>query len=119
MAKSGATTRVNINYAAIGSKLKASTKRAQMVLDTQVLKDCGPYTPHDQGDLESSGQRASKIGSGEVSWATPYARRQYYSLPNKSHDKRPMAVMRWFEAAKAARKAAWLRVAKAAGGKWR
>lgn len=84
---------------------------AQAALDTQVIKDSNYYCPFDEGTLQSSALTASEIGRGRVLWATPYARRQYYELPNKSHDKNPNARMKWFEEAKARNKAAWLAIA--------
>lgn len=51
---------------------------AQEWLDNAVLHDCEPYIPFRAGILIFSGILGTKIGSGTVSWTTPYARYQYY-----------------------------------------
>lgn len=111
--------RFDIDWRKLERELGANVERAQKIVDTQVLKDSNVYVPRDEGDLERSSQTATVIGSGEVRWETPYAAAQYYGKPNKSRDVHPLATMRWFEAAKAANKAAWLRVIKKAGGRKR
>lgn len=111
------TMRIDVNWHRLERELLDNVDKAQKVTDLQVLKDCGPYIPRDEGELERSGPRATVIGSGEVVWDEPYAQRQYYKLPNKARDVHPLAVMRWFEAAKAARKSVWLRVIKKAAGR--
>lgn len=108
--------RIDIEWGRIESELVANVDKAQHVLDAQVLKDTTPYVPMDTGNLANSGVRATNIGSGSVTWDAPYAARQYYDAPNKANDVHPLATTFWFEAAKAACKATWLRVAKRAGG---
>ncbi len=95
--------------------LMRNVEQAQKILDSQVMKDTDPYVPMDSGTLKDSAIRASTT-PGEIVYDGPYAKAQYYGLPNKSKDKHPLAVKGWFEAAKAANKATWLRVAKKAGG---
>ena len=107
---------VKVDWRALGEKLAKNTKLAQAALDLQILKDCDPYVPADTLNLRNSGIRATKPGSGQVIWDAVYAWAQYHGLPNKAHDKHPQAVLRWFEAAKAVRKDAWLRIAKRIGG---
>lgn len=107
-------TRVNIDWTRLTARLGGMTKRGQMALDIQVLKDTTPFVPRDTGNLAQSGVRASTPGSGQVIWDAPYADAQYYGRARKAHDVHPLAVMRWFEAAKAAYRETWLRVAKAA-----
>lgn len=50
----------------------------QKAVDSEVLRLCAPYVPHDSGDLIRSGQVHTHIGSGLVVYKTPYARRWYY-----------------------------------------
>lgn len=50
----------------------------QMFIDNEVLRQCNPYVPKDTGELIRSGTAHTKIGSGEVKYRTPYARRWYY-----------------------------------------
>ena len=107
-------TRVDIDWTKLVARTRGMTTRAQMALDIQVLKDTTPFVPRDTGNLANSGVRASKPGSGELVWDAPYADAQYYGLGNKAHDVHPQAVSHWFEAAKAAFKSTWTRIAKRA-----
>lgn len=50
----------------------------QKVVDAAVIRECFPYLPFDEGVLAGSANTATKIGSGEVIYDTPYARYQYY-----------------------------------------
>lgn len=52
--------------------------RVQQYIDNEVLKRCQDYVPMDTGKLIESGIRETRIGSGEVIYETPYARRWYY-----------------------------------------
>ena len=50
----------------------------QKFIDSEVLRRCEPYVPRDNGELIGSGVRSTVIGSGQVVYDTPYARRWYY-----------------------------------------
>lgn len=50
----------------------------QKAVDAAVIRECFPYLPFDEGILAGSANTATKIGSGEVVYDTPYARYQYY-----------------------------------------
>lgn len=50
----------------------------QKIVDAAVIRECLPYVPFAEGVLDGSANTATKIGSGEVVYATPYARYQYY-----------------------------------------
>ena len=52
---------------------------AQRFVDSEVLRRCVPYVPFEVGELLRSGIRETKIGSGQVVYRTPYARRHYYN----------------------------------------
>lgn len=52
--------------------------KVQKFIDSEVLRQSEPYTPHLSGMLSRSGTAMTKIGTGEVRWKTPYARYQYY-----------------------------------------
>lgn len=55
--------------------------RVQQVIDQTVIDFCQPYVPASPDrTLEFSAQVATKIGSGEVTWATPYAHYQYMGI---------------------------------------
>lgn len=96
---------------------------AQEYLDSEVLRDCEPYVPFRTGVLVFSGTLGTKIGSGLVSWTTPYARYQYYGkvmvpspfgggkiLTNRNlkyHGGGKRGAF-WFERAKEARLDSWM-----------
>lgn len=67
----------------------------QKFIDTQVLEQCDPKVPFDQGILAESGVNNTTIGSGEVKYRTPYARRWYY-MP-ASFQGAPERGNYWFE----------------------
>lgn len=52
--------------------------RVQQFIDSEVLRLCEPKVPRDNGELIKSGTINTVIGSGEVVYDTPYARRWYY-----------------------------------------
>lgn len=52
--------------------------RAQMFVDSEVLRLSEPYTPFQSGMLVKSGILGTIVGSGEVVWNAPYSRYQYY-----------------------------------------
>jgi len=106
--------RVEMNVSSAVAKRKPLVQRAQFILDTQVIKDSNYYCPMAEGTLQSSALTASHIGQGLVMWATPYARAQYYGLPNKSHDKNINARMKWFEEAKIRNAGNWQHTAQEA-----
>ena len=99
-------TRLEFNTILIEKTIKARITSVQAILDIQVLKDSNYYIPFMDGTLRASGLQ-SDFGSGEISWNTPYAARQYYEAPNKSKDENPNARMKWFEEAKATKKKSW------------
>lgn len=98
-----------------GPRMTAAFGFAQIVLDTEVIKDSNFYVPTDQFFLQRSALLVSDIGQGSVKWQTPYARRLYYNPQfNFSKDKNPNARGLWFEAAKAEKAAVWKNIAQAA-----
>ncbi len=74
--------------------------RVQKYIDSEVLRKCDPYVPMDSGELKQSGTRHTKIGSGNVRYRTPYARRLYYN-PQYNFQGAPMRGAYWFERMKA------------------
>lgn len=51
---------------------------AQEYVDSSVLRYCDPLVPMRTGVLKRSGILGTVIGSGEVKYIAPYARKQYY-----------------------------------------
>ena len=98
---------VTVDLSNVVKNLEAKNRKAQKVLDAQVLKDSNYYCPMYTGMLQKSGILHTVLGSGRVIWQTPYAHEQYYMHPNKSHQHNPNATMRWFETAKAVKQKQW------------
>lgn len=69
----------------------------QRFIDSEVLRLCEPYVPFDQGILIESGIINTEIGSGQVRYRTPYARRWYY-MPADFQES-PRRGNYWFERA--------------------
>ena len=70
-------------------------ERVQRFIDSEVLRLCDPKVPKDQGTLIKSGEANTQIGSGEVKYYTPYARRWYY-MPAQ-FQQAPERGNYWFE----------------------
>lgn len=84
--------------------------RKQMIVDSEVLRYCSPLVPLRTGMLEKSGTLGTVIGSGEVEYAVPYARFQYYqTAQNRIYD--PRRGAKWFERMKPSHKKDILRAA--------
>lgn len=65
-----------------GPEITEKLNTVQKYVDVQVLRLCDPYIPKDTGILKNSGILNTQVGSGEVKYRTPYARRWYY-MPAK------------------------------------
>ena len=52
--------------------------QVQRFIDTECLRLCQPLVPKDSNTLIQSGTIHTKIGSGQLEYRTPYARRWYY-----------------------------------------
>lgn len=74
--------------------------RVQQFIDQHVINYCDPIVPYKVGDLKGSAETHTLIGSGEVIYKTPYARRQYYEEGYR-HAKGRSA--KWFEKMKASK----------------
>ena len=91
--------------------------KVQQYIDSEVLRLTDPYIPMDTGELKRSGTRNTQIGSGEVHYKTPYAKRMYYN-PQYKFQGAPMRGAYWFERMKANHKTQILQgAAKVAGAK--
>ena len=90
-------------------RINSMLTEKQKIVDSEVLRLCAPMVPFKSGTLERSGQIHTVIGSGEVKYATPYARYQYYATAQtRSYD--PRRGGRWFERMKTACKDQILRL---------
>lgn len=113
------TVTVKLDRAHLAARMRAAKEHAGPILAQQILDDCRPYTPHDQGTLEASG-RVEKIGDDyAATWSTVYAAYQYYGCwPDGSHVVRnhdlsinALATTQWAEHAHNAHREDWQAVA--------
>ena len=58
----------------------------QKFVDSEVLRLTSPYVPFKTGNLDRSGTLGTKIGSGEVNYIAPYAKKQYQTATSRSYD---------------------------------
>ncbi len=110
---------MNVKFTILATQVLIRTRgieiggRVQQFIDSEVLRLTDPYVPMDTSELKKSGTKSTKIGSGEVKYSTPYARRQYYE--NKGSGLRGS---KWFHRSKIDNKQTILSGAlKKAGGK--
>lgn len=80
-----------------GEKSAEGFSNAQEFIDSECLRYMDPLTPRRTGYLIKSGQLGTVIGSGQIEYLAPYARRQYYE--HKGGD--GQRGSRWFERMKA------------------
>lgn len=91
--------------------------KVQQFIDSECLRLCEKKTPKDTGALIQSGIINTKIGSGQVIWRTPYARRLYYH-PEYHFNQSPERGAYWFDRMKAQHGKQILKnAARMAGGK--
>ena len=98
-----------LNSAEIKADLEATTRQVQAPLDALIMADSNYFCPIKTGTLQKSAIINSRLGSGELVWKTPYARRQYYEYSKPPYQPNPNACGRWFEAAKARWLEKWVR----------
>ena len=87
-----------------GQKRTAMFNRKQAIVDSEVLRYCSPLIPLRTSMLEKSGILGTVIGSGEVRYIAPHARKQYYHTA-LTRDYDPRRGAKWFERMKPAHKA--------------
>lgn len=69
----------------------------QSFIDISVLRLSDKYVPFRTGMLKLSGTLGTKVGSGEVRYIAPYARRQYYSNRSPGSSTGRLRGPKWFE----------------------
>jgi len=74
--------------------------KAQMFVDSEVLRRCEPFIPLLTGMLVKSGILGTDVGSGVVSWIAPYAAAQYYMVRKNPSTTGPLRGPYWFERGK-------------------
>ena len=101
--------KVFINTAEIKNEIVQDVRQVQAPLDALILADSNYFCPIKTGKLQQSAIINSRIGSGELVWRTPYARRQYYDYHKPPYQPNPNACGKWVEAAKARWFDKWVR----------
>ena len=102
-------TKITINENGIKSNIEERARKTQAGLDSLILSDSNYFCPIKTGKLQQSAIINSRLGSGELVWKTPYARRQYYDYHKPPYQPNPNACGKWFEAAKARWLEKWVR----------
>lgn len=82
-----------------GQKKSEDFSKAQEFVDSECLRYMNPLTPRLSGAMIKSGTLGTTIGSGQIDYVSPYARRQYYE--NNGQGERGRL---WFERMKAQHK---------------
>lgn len=80
-----------------GEEKAQGFSNAQEFIDSECLRYMDPLTPRRTGYLIKSGQLGTIIGSGQIEYLAPYARRQYYEHKGGNGQR----GSRWFERMKA------------------
>ena len=108
---SGLTFNVKSTLKETGIKadIEAKARQVQAPLDALIMADSNYFCPIKTGTLQKSAIINSRLGSGELVWKTPYARRQYYEYSKPPYQPNPNACGKWFEAAKARWLEKWVR----------
>ena len=101
--------KITLKESGIKSDIESKIQQQQKYFDALVLQDSNFFCPIKTGTLQKSAIINSRLGSGELVWKTPYARRQYYEYSKPPYQPNPNACGKWFEAAKARWLEKWVR----------
>ena len=112
---------VTVNRAHLTARMNRGKEIACKAVAEAVISDSRPYTPRDQGILESRARPEKVDGEWAATWNTVYAAYQWYgcwedgSHVIKHHDtsQNAKATTQWAEAAKVQYGESWRRTAEA------
>lgn len=134
----------NVDIKIDTSRIDKNLKECQKLLNMQIVADCDPLIPFQQGALRNSVNYPQGIYGGEIEYNTPYAHYQYegivygpnipikdaegniigwYSPPKKNPTGRQLTYHaagtgdHWFEKAKQQHGDDWIRLVKRTAGK--
>lgn len=120
------------------SRIDKNLKEAQKLLNEQIVADCDPLIPFQQGALRNSVIYPKGVYGGEIEYNTPYAHFQYVGYVRTDengrvfvgkHEKKPILTNEplhyhtpgttdhFFEKAKEQNKEKWVRLVKEMVGK--
>ena len=106
--KNGSVSAEIVWNSGFAKKKGQAFESAQEFVDSECLRYMNPLTPRRTGMLIKSGTLGTVIGSGNIEYLSPYARRQYYEHKEKAH---------WFETMKASKKDVILKGAEQIAGR--
>ncbi len=78
-------------------KWQGHFSKAQMFVDSEILRLSEPYIPLDTSMLIKSGILGTHIGSGTVKWIASYAKAQYYKAGKVGSQTGALRGAYWFE----------------------
>lgn len=134
----------NVDIQLNTDRIDRNIRTAQRLLNMQIVADCDPLIPFQQGALRNSVNYPQGIYGGEIEYNTPYAHYQYegvvygpnipikdaegnitgwYSPPKKNPTGRQLRYHtagtgdHWFEKAKQQHKDEWVRLVKQTAGR--
>lgn len=76
-----------------GPQKSKAFSNSQEFVDSECLRHMDPLTPRRSGYMIKSAQLGTTIGSGEIEYLSPYARRQYYENSGGNGNRGKL----WFE----------------------
>lgn len=96
--------KIMIDENEIGAKIMNAWKKNLFALSSEILQDCNEYVKIDKGTLKTSSTIHSRLKEGKLVWKTPYAKRQYWTIPK---GKTPGTTWKWCETAKDKKMKRW------------
>lgn len=102
---------IKIDQSKCVAKITNHFKSKMGLLASEILNDCNQYCKWDTGMLVASSYIHSRLDEGLLIWRTPYARRQYWSIPTAYTDYNSKATWKWCEVAKRERFGIWTKQA--------
>lgn len=102
--------------AQLQARIDSDNKRVRHIVAEQILSDCRPFVPKQEGTLNDTASIRDNGDATEIVWDTPYAAYQYYGCwPDGSHvihnHTTPGTTTQWCETARRAYGDAWETVA--------
>lgn len=106
--KNGSVSAEIVWNSGFARKKGQALESAQEFVDSECIRCMEPLTPRRTGMMIKSAKLGTVIGSGNIEYLAPYARRQYYEHKEKAH---------WFETMKASKKDVILKGAEQIAGR--
>ena len=95
------TTKLKWYGKEVSADIKKKLKKANQLAGEALLTEANKSVPHDDGDLERSGEVETEIDNNEIktyiSYDTPYAVRWHEAPPGSVNFSDPKARTKWLE----------------------